>query len=160
VHPRSSALTAYQNAALAERCKALVARVRQAEEALNPASNALTLAVAKNYFHVLAYKDEYEVARLYTDGQFQRELAQQFDGDFQLRFHIGASWITGGQPRKVAFGPWLLTGMKWLAKLRFLRGGMLDPFSWQSDRKLERRLIGEFEQQVEALLGGLTLDAL
>lgn len=160
LHHRSSALTAYQNAALAERYKTLVARVRQAEEALNPASNALTLAVAKNYFHVLAYKDEYEVARLYTDGQFQRELAQQFDGDFQLRFHIGASWITGGQPRKVAFGPWLLTGMKWLAKLRFLRGGMLDPFSWQSDRKLERRLIGEFEQQVEALLGGLTLDTL
>ena len=60
----------------------------------------------------------------------------------------------------MAFGPWLLTGMKWLAKLRFLRGGMLDPFSWQSDRKLERRLIGEFEQQVEALLGGLTLDTL
>lgn len=160
LHHRSSALTAYQNAALAERYKALVGRVRQAEEALNPASSALTLAVAKNYYHVLAYKDEFEVARLYTDGGFQRELAQQFDGDYQLRFHIGAGWITGGQPRKVAFGPWLLTGMKWLAKLRFLRGTLLDPFAWQTDRKLERRLIGEFEQQVDALLGGLTLDAL
>lgn len=160
LHHRSSALTAYQNAALAERYKTLVGRVRQAEEALNPASSALTLAVAKNYYHVLAYKDEFEVARLYTDGGFQRELAQQFDGDYQLRFHIGAGWITGGQPRKVAFGPWLLTGMKWLAKLRFLRGTLLDPFAWQADRKLERRLIGEFEQQVDALLGGLTLDAL
>lgn len=160
LHHRSSALTAYQNAALAERYKALVGRVRQAEEALNPASSALTLAVAKNYYHVLAYKDEFEVARLYTDGGFQRELAQQFDGDYQLRFHIGAGWITGGQPRKVAFGPWLLTGMKWLAKLRFLRGTLLDPFAWQADRKLERRLIGEFEQQVDALLGSLTLDAL
>ncbi|PTU67383.1 indolepyruvate ferredoxin oxidoreductase family protein [Chromobacterium sp. Panama] len=160
LHHRASALTAYQNAALAERYKALVGRVRQAEEALNPASSALTLAVAKNYYHVLAYKDEFEVARLYTDGGFQRELAQQFDGDYQLRFHIGAGWITGGQPRKVAFGPWLLTGMKWLAKLRFLRGTLLDPFAWQADRKLERRLIGEFEQQVDALLGGLTLDAL
>ncbi|MCP1291204.1 indolepyruvate ferredoxin oxidoreductase family protein [Chromobacterium sp. S0633] len=160
LHHRATALTAYQNAALAERYKALVGRVRQAEEALNPASSALTLAVAKNYFHVLAYKDEFEVARLYTDGGFQRELAQQFDGDYQLRFHIGAGWITGGQPRKVAFGPWLLTGMKWLAKLRFLRGTLLDPFAWQADRKLERRLIGEFEQQVDALLGGLTLDAL
>lgn len=160
LHHRATALTAYQNAALAERYKALVGRVRQAEEALNPASSALTLAVAKNYYHVLAYKDEFEVARLYTDGGFQRELAQQFDGDYQLRFHIGAGWITGGQPRKVAFGPWLLTGMKWLAKLRFLRGTLLDPFAWQADRKLERRLIGEFEQQVDALLGGLTLDAL
>lgn len=160
LHHRATALTAYQNAALAERYKALVARVRQTEEALNPASSALTLAVAKNYYHVLAYKDEYEVARLYTDGSFQRELAQQFDGDYQLRFHIGAGWITGGQPRKVAFGPWLLTGMKWLAKLRFLRGTLLDPFARQADRKLERRLIGEFERQVEDLLSGLTLDAL
>jgi indolepyruvate ferredoxin oxidoreductase len=65
---------------------------------------------------VLAYKDEYEVARLYTDGDFLRELASQFDGDYQLRFHIGASWVTGGVAKKIAFGPWLFKGMKLLAR--------------------------------------------
>ena len=89
-----------------------------------------------------------------------RELASQFEGDYQLRFHIGASWVTGGVAKKIAFGPWLFKGMKLLAKLRFLRGTALDPFGWQSDRKLERRLITEFEQLIGALLSGLSLDNL
>ncbi len=160
MHHRAKELVAYQNQALAERYKALVEQVVRAEQAVNPASSALALAVARGYFHVLAYKDEYEVARLYTDGDFLRELASQFDGDYRLRFHIGAGWITGHQPKKVAFGPWLLHGMKLLAKLRFLRGSVLDPFGWQADRKLERQLIGEFEQQVHSVLDGLNADNL
>ncbi|WP_293760705.1 indolepyruvate ferredoxin oxidoreductase family protein [uncultured Aquitalea sp.] len=158
MHHRAKELTAYQNAALAERYKALVEQTSHKETALNPASNALTLAVARAYYHVLAYKDEYEVARLFTDGEFQRELASQFEGDYQLRFHIGASWVTGGHARKIAFGPWLLRGMKLLARLRFLRGSAFDPFGWQKDRQLERRLIVEFESLVEKLLAALTVD--
>ena len=160
LHHRAKELLNYQNQALAERYKALVGKVQAAEQALNPASSSLSLAVARAYFHVLAYKDEYEVARLYTDGDFLRELASQFDGDYQLRFHIGASWVTGGVAKKIAFGPWLFKGMKLLARLRFLRGTALDPFGWQSDRKLERRLITEFEQLVDGLLSGLSLDNL
>ncbi|OWY41116.1 indolepyruvate ferredoxin oxidoreductase [Xenophilus sp. AP218F] len=160
VHHRASLLVAYQNAALAERYKALVQRVKQAEEALNPASNALTLAVARNYYHLLAYKDEYEVARLYSDGEFQRELAGQFEGDYHLRFHIGVAWLTGGKAVKIPFGPWLMPAMKLLSRLRFLRGTALDPFAWQADRKLERQLIVEFERQLQDLLGRLTLETL
>jgi indolepyruvate ferredoxin oxidoreductase len=160
MHHRARELVAYQNQALAERYKALVDQVVHAEQAVNPASSALALAVARGYFHVLAYKDEYEVARLYTDGDFLLELANQFDGDYQLRFHIGAGWITGHQPKKVAFGPWLLKGMKLLAKMRFLRGSALDPFGWQADRKLERQLIVEFEQLVSSVLAGLNADNL
>ncbi|AUH53141.1 indolepyruvate ferredoxin oxidoreductase [Chromobacterium sp. ATCC 53434] len=160
VHHRATLLTAYQNDKLAERYKALVQRVRQAEEAAQPGSTALTLAAARAYHHLLAYKDEYEVARLYSDGEFLRELATQFDGDYKLRFHIGVAWLTRGQPRKIAIGAWLMPAMKLLAKLRFLRGGALDPFAWQTDRKLERRLIAEFEQGLPALLAGLSADKL
>ncbi|WP_043613523.1 indolepyruvate ferredoxin oxidoreductase family protein [Chromobacterium violaceum] len=160
VHHRATLLAAYQNARLAERYKALVQQVRQAEEAAQPGSTALTLAAARAYHHLLAYKDEYEVARLYSDGEFQREVAAQFDGDYKLRFHIGVAWLTGGKPRKIAFGPWLMPAMKMLAKLRFLRGTALDPFAWQDDRKLERRLIAEFERELPALLAKLSPDAL
>ncbi|WP_046168477.1 indolepyruvate ferredoxin oxidoreductase family protein [Chromobacterium vaccinii] len=160
VHHRSTLLAAYQNGALAERYKALVQQVRQAEEAAQPGSTALTLAAARAYHHLLAYKDEYEVARLYSDGEFQREVAAQFDGDYKLRFHIGVAWLTRGQPRKIAIGSWLMPAMKLLAKLRFLRGTALDPFAWQDDRKLERQLIAEFEQELPALLAKLTPDTL
>ncbi|SCK12370.1 indolepyruvate ferredoxin oxidoreductase family protein [Vogesella sp. LIG4] len=157
LHHRSKELTAYQNDKLAARYKALVERVKQAEEQVNPASSALTLAVAKNYYHLLAYKDEYEVARLYSDGEFQRELAAQFDGDFKLTFHFGASWMTGHQPKKINLGPWALKVMGVLARFKGLRGTALDPFGWQSDRKLERELIVEFEQLVNELTGKLKL---
>ncbi|QND82565.1 Indolepyruvate ferredoxin oxidoreductase [Chromobacterium vaccinii] len=160
VHHRSTLLAAYQNGALAERYKALVQQVRQAEEAAQPGSTALTLAAARAYHHLLAYKDEYEVARLYSDDEFQREVAAQFDGDYKLRFHIGVAWLTRGQPRKIAIGSWLMPAMKLLAKLRFLRGTALDPFAWQDDRKLERQLIAEFEQELPALLAKLTPDTL
>ncbi|UTH75979.1 indolepyruvate ferredoxin oxidoreductase family protein [Chromobacterium sp. IIBBL 290-4] len=160
VHHRATLLTAYQNEALAERYKALVQQVKQAEEAVNPGSSALTLAAARVYYHLLAYKDEYEVARLYSDGEFLRDVASQFDGDYKLRFHIGVAWLTGGQARKIPFGPWLMPAMKLLAKFRFLRGGALDPFAWQADRKLERQLIAEFEQGLPGQLASLTAETL
>ncbi len=152
VHHRATFLQGYQNEALAQRYRALVDRVKAVEDALKPGSQVLTLAVARSYFHVLAYKDEYEVARLYTDGEFLRDLGSQFEGDYRLNFHLGASWMTGGKPRKLTLGSWVLQGMKLLKQLRFLRGSAFDPFGWQSDRKLERRLIGEYETLVDTLL--------
>lgn len=160
VHYRANYLVSYQNEALAQRYKTLVQQVRQREEAIAPNSQLLTLAVAKTYFQLLAYKDEYEVARLYSDGEFQRTLAEQFEGSYRLTFHIGASWLTRGQARKVSLGPWLMTGMRWLAKLKFLRGTRLDPFAWQEDRRFERRLIGEFEQWLGTTLAQLNADTL
>ncbi|KMJ52732.1 indolepyruvate ferredoxin oxidoreductase [Vogesella sp. EB] len=156
LHHRSKELVAYQDEKLAERYKALVARVQAAEEQARPGSSALALAVAKNYYHLLAYKDEYEVARLYSDGVFQRELAAQFDGTLKLTFHFGASWMTGHQPRKINLGQWALKAMAIIAHGKRLRGTALDPFGYQADRKLERQLIVEFETLVDELCGKLT----
>ncbi|MBI3143762.1 MAG: indolepyruvate ferredoxin oxidoreductase family protein [Pseudogulbenkiania sp.] len=160
LHHRAKLLTAYQNARLAERYKALVQRVKAAEDGVKPGSHALTLAVARSYYHVLAYKDEYEVARLYTDGEFLRALDGTFEGDYTLHIQLGASWMTGGKEKKVSFGSWMLPAMKVLARLRFLRGTPLDVFGWQADRKLERQLIGEYETLVDTLLKGLKADNL
>ncbi|MDN0077193.1 indolepyruvate ferredoxin oxidoreductase family protein [Crenobacter sp. SG2303] len=160
LHDRMSRLTAYQDAKLAERYRTRLQAIRTAEERAKPGSTALTVAVAKAYYHLLAYKDEYEVARLYTDGEFARQLDAEFDGDFKLHFHLGAGWLTGGKPKKVSFGPWLLTAMKWVAKLKVLRGTPLDLFGWQADRKLERQLIAEFEALLDELETSLNRDKL
>lgn len=152
VQQRSALLTAYQNAALAARYRALTEQVQQAEMRANPASTRLALAVAHSYARLLAYKDEYEVARLYSDGAFMAQLAASFEGDYRLVFQLAPSWLSGKNHNKRAFGPWMLTAMKWLAKLKFLRHTAFDPFGWQADRKLERLLIARFEQQIKILL--------
>ena len=105
---------------------------------------------------MLAYKDEYEVARLYSDGEFQRALNEQFDGDLKLTFHFGASWMTGHQPKKVNLGPWAMKALGVIARFKGLRGSALDPFGWQADRRLERAMITEFENLVAELCGRLS----
>jgi indolepyruvate ferredoxin oxidoreductase len=162
---RSAHLTDYQNAKLAARYRDLVKRVRDA--AIDGGfGDALPRAVAINYAKLLAYKDEYEVARLYTDGRFEQQLRDQFEGDFKLSFNLAPPVLGGakdalGRPRKRAFGPWLLPLFRGLAKLRWLRGTALDIFSYSPDRKLERELIGAYEKdvaQVLSVLSPLTLD--
>ncbi|BEV72792.1 MULTISPECIES: indolepyruvate ferredoxin oxidoreductase family protein [unclassified Paludibacterium] len=160
VHQRSQMLLAYQNGKLAARYRKLVERVREAESRLTPNRSPLTLAVAKTYAQLLAYKDEFEVARLYSDGEFLSEIRSAFEGDVRLHFHLGPSWMTHGKATKKTLGPWALKAMRLLAAMRFLRGTALDPFAWQTDRKLERQWIGEFEQMVEQLIHGLTADNL
>lgn len=150
----------YQNKKLAERYQRLVLRVKAAEENVKKGNTTLALAVARSYFHVLAYKDEYEVARLYTDGEFLRELREVFEGDIRLNFYFGAGWLVNNALKKVRLGAWAFSAMKFLAKLRFLRGSIFDIFGWQADRKLERRLIREFEQLVESLLSEITTENL
>ena len=157
---RRAALTDFQDAAYAQRYAALVARVRAAEQSVQPGSEALAEAVARNYFRLLAYKDEYEVARLYSDPEFERALAATFEGDWRLRFHLAIPLFSRsdpntGLPKKFVYGGWMRAAMRLLAKLKFLRGSVLDVFGRTAERRLERALIGEYEQTVETLLAGL-----
>jgi indolepyruvate ferredoxin oxidoreductase len=118
-------------------------------------STALTEAVAKNLFKLMAYKDEYEVARLYTNGHFARQVAAAFEGDnLRYEFHLAPPLLARkdpatGVPRKMSFGPWMLTAFSVLARLRGLRGTPLDVFGYTRERKTERQLIRDYE----ALLG-------
>jgi indolepyruvate ferredoxin oxidoreductase len=153
-------LLAYQDAAYAEDYQQFVARVKTAEESLGTGSTGLTQAVARNLFHLMAYKDEYEVARLHTDGKFMAELQEVFEGDFDVTWNMSPPLISRedpntGRPEKKEFGNWMQTAMKFLAGLKGLRGGALDIFGYSADRQLERALIGEYKALVEELLAGL-----
>ncbi len=157
VEDRAQRLSAYQNAAYAARYHELVERVRQAD---TDAEQRLSKAVARYYFKLLAYKDEYEVARLYSDAAFRKQLEAQFEGDYQLQFHLAPSWLSKpdpvtGQPRKRAFGPWMFKAFAVLARFKFLRGTLLDPFGHSAERKLERELIEDYEATVAYLLAEL-----
>ncbi|WP_252271428.1 indolepyruvate ferredoxin oxidoreductase family protein [Pseudomonas subflava] len=154
VADRMARLTAYQDAAYAQRYLDLVTRVRQADSG---ADQALSRAVARYYFKLLAYKDEYEVARLYSEPAFRQRLEAQFEGDYQLQFHLAPSWLAKPDPRtgapiKRTFGPWMLKAFAVLARFKFLRGSVIDPFGHSAERKVERELIGEYEELVELLL--------
>ncbi|THF55633.1 indolepyruvate ferredoxin oxidoreductase family protein [Pseudothauera rhizosphaerae] len=154
---RSEHLAAYQNAAYAARYRTLVERVRDAETRLaaDPAL-PLTRAVAQGYAKLLAYKDEYEVARLFTNGRFRRALEETFEGELRLSFHMAPPLLVkpkdGAPPAKVRYGPWLLRAMKWLARGKVLRGTRLDPFGHTAERRMERTLAARYADLVEALL--------
>ena len=157
---RSAFLTEYQNAALAERYRGLVKRVRDAATD-GGYGDALPRAVAINYAKLLAYKDEYEVARLFTDGKFEKQLRDQFEGEFKFNFNLAPPILGGGldalgRPKKRAFGPWMMPVFRTLAKLRFLRGTPFDIFGYSPDRKLERDSIAGYEKDVATVLGLLS----
>jgi indolepyruvate ferredoxin oxidoreductase len=162
---RSAFLRDYQDEKLAERYRKLVAQVRDA--ALNGGfGEELPRAVAINYAKLLAYKDEYEVARLYTDGRFEKQIRDQFDGDFKIKFNLAPPIMAGGKdalgrPKKRAFGPWLMPVFRLLAKMRHLRGTAFDIFAQTPHRRLERDLIAGYEKDVAhvlTVLSPLTLD--
>jgi indolepyruvate ferredoxin oxidoreductase len=155
---RAAFLTDYQDAAYAGRYRALVDKVRAAEAPLG--STRLAEAVAKNHFKLLAIKDEYEVARLHADPAFHARIASVFEGDYRLNFHLAPPLLAKtdpvtGLPKKRAYGPWMLTAFRWLAKLKFLRGGPLDVFGRTAERRMERALIDEYERDVAELLARL-----
>jgi indolepyruvate ferredoxin oxidoreductase len=156
---RVAFLADYQDAAYAKRYADLVARVRRVETGRAPGSTDLSEAVARYAFKLMAYKDEYEVARLYTSGEFRRRLAQQFEGDYTLRFHLAPPLLARrdarGHPAKREFGPWVFTAFRLLAKLRFLRGTPLDVFGYTAERRGERALAQAYFATVERLLDGL-----
>jgi indolepyruvate ferredoxin oxidoreductase len=158
---RTQELTAYQDAAYAARYKTLINKVKQAEASNAQGMEGLTETVARYAYKLMAYKDEYEVARLYTDGRFRNQLAAAFEGDFELQFHLAPPLFTKINPEtglrdKTTYGAWMLPAMKLLAKMKGLRGTMLDPFGYSAERKTERRMIGEYEAMVEEILSGLT----
>lgn len=159
---RKADLTGYQNAALAGRYAALVDEVRAAEAKLG-GGEALTEAVARGYFKLLAYKDEYEVARLYAENDFLKRVHERFQGDFRLHVHLAPPLLSRPDPatgriEKREYGPWMLRAFAALAKLRFLRGSPLDPFGYTAERRMERRLIGEYETVIRELLAHLSAD--
>jgi indolepyruvate ferredoxin oxidoreductase len=154
-------LTAYQDGAYAERYAATVERVRRREaEATGDADGPVATAAAKSLLKLMAYKDEYEVARLYADPQFKRALEAQFEGDLKLQFHLAPPALSrpkdGQPPRKRTFGAWMLPAFRLLAKGRRLRGSALDVFGRTDERRMERRLIGEYQARLDELLPRLT----
>ena len=157
---RSALLRDYQNEKLAARYRDLVERVKTAASGAG-LSEDLPRAVAINYAKLLAYKDEYEVARLFTDGKFEQSIRDQFEGDFTLNFNLAPPLLGGGKdalgrPRKREFGPGMMKGFRLLAKMRTLRGTPLDIFGYSADRRLERDLIRGYENDVEFLLDKLS----
>ncbi|HRO28471.1 MAG TPA: indolepyruvate ferredoxin oxidoreductase family protein, partial [Luteimonas sp.] len=152
-------LTEYQDAKYAKRYADFVAKVREAERVKAPGSTDLSEAVARYFFKLMAYKDEYEVARLYTSGEFLRRIEQQFDGDYKLRFHLAPPLLAKrndkGELVKREYGPWMLKAFGLLAKLRFLRGGTFDVFGRTEERRMERALIDDYERTIGGLLDRL-----
>jgi indolepyruvate ferredoxin oxidoreductase len=164
VERRVKFLTAYQNSAYAARYRALVDKVKAVEAARTPGHCELTEAVARYLFKLMAYKDEYEVARLYTDGAFLKQVETEFDGDnLRFEFHLAPPLLarrdkTTGLPRKMSFGPWLLPAFRLLAKFKGLRGTPFDPFGRTLERRTERKLIGDYEAMLDEVLAKLKPD--
>jgi indolepyruvate ferredoxin oxidoreductase len=161
VRRRAAFLTQYQNAGYAKRFEAFVETVRAAEARLGK-GDALAKAVAKNLSKLMAYKDEYEVARLFTDGEFQKQLTETFEGDLTVKFHLAPPLLAKrdaqGQPVKAQYGAWMKYAFRVLAKLKGLRGGAFDPFGHAEERRRERQLITDYEALIEQVITTLSAD--
>ncbi len=159
VDHRKKFLTGYQNKAYADRYESLVKKVKAVDTKLK--RNEFGLSVAKYYAKLLAIKDEYEVARLFTDSVFMKELRDQFEGPVKLNFYLAPPLLSKKDPftghmQKKKYGPWMMMGFKVLAKLKGLRGTPFDIFGYTKDRKKERALIKEYEDRITYLLDKLT----
>ncbi len=157
VAKRVAFLADYQNPAYAAQYQAFVEKVRVAETPLN--NSKLSEAVARYLFKLMAYKDEYEVARLHTDKTFLDKVAGQFEGDYKLHYHLAPPLLAKkndkGELQKQSFGPWMLSAFRVLAKLKGLRGTAFDVFGYTEERKTERALIAEYRSSIDELLQGL-----
>jgi len=161
IERRITYLTEYQDAAYGRRYAAMVERVREIEAACVAGGTNLTRTVATALFKLMSYKDEYEVARLYTQTDFLKRVADQFEGPYDLNFHLAPPTQGNRDPetghlRKRAYGPWMLSLFRLLAKLRRLRGTPFDIFGRSEERKTERRLIREYEAVIEQILDQLS----
>ncbi|MEP3045912.1 MAG: indolepyruvate ferredoxin oxidoreductase family protein [Roseibium sp.] len=157
-------LTAYQNANYAARYEALVGKIKAADELHGPGTLRLTQTVADLLYKVMAYKDEYEVARLYSDPAFKAKIAQRFENPKKLKVHLAPPFLANkmdpktGRPEKIPFGPWIFTAFRYLAKFKVLRGKWYDPFGRTAERKAERDLIAQYEADLSAILGRISGD--
>jgi indolepyruvate ferredoxin oxidoreductase len=162
VDRRAAFLTDYQNAAYARRYRNWVEKVRTVEAEKARGQCGLAEAVARYLFKLMAYKDEYEVARLYSETSFLERVKSTFDGDrLRFEFHLAPPLLTRrdpqtGEPKKMSFGPWMLRAFAVVAKFKFLRGTVFDPFGYTAERQTERRLVTEYEQLLDDLCGHLT----
>jgi indolepyruvate ferredoxin oxidoreductase len=154
---RAEFLTAYQNRVYADGYLAYVEKVRAAEAPLG--RTLLTESVARSLFKLMAYKDEYEVARLHAETGFQEKVSALFEGDFKINFHLAPPAIARrnekGELQKMKFGPAMLTGFRLLAKLRGLRGTPFDFFGRTEERKTERALIRQYRESMDSVLATL-----
>ncbi len=163
---RMDYLTAYQNKAYAQRYKAMVDKIAAREHELFGADQyTLTQIVARSYHKLLAYKDEYEVARLYSDGEFIKKLQSQFAGDYKIEFNLAPPLLSrkdpaSGRPKKIKFGSWMMHGFKTLARMKGLRGTPFDIFGYTAERKAERQLIKDYEAMIETVLTKLNAENL
>ena len=138
--------------------------MKETEETKTPGQTALTEAAARNLFKLMAYKDEYEVARLYTDGTFRKQIASTFEGDkLRLEFHLAPPLLAKkdkatGELKKQSYGPWMLTAFRVLKRFKFLRGTPLDPFGYSAERRTERKLIRDYEALLEEIMNRLAPD--
>jgi len=159
---RVAFLTDYQNAGYAAQYSDLVARVRQAESAVVEGGKPLRLTetVARYYFKLMAYKDEYEVARLHADPAFAQKIAGMFEGDYKVKFHMAPPLLarrdSKGHLVKREFGPWMMGAFRLLSRLRGLRGSALDVFGYTAERRTERELIVRYRDTLLGLLPRLT----
>ncbi|MBM3606872.1 MAG: indolepyruvate ferredoxin oxidoreductase family protein [Alphaproteobacteria bacterium] len=161
VSRRVEFLTAYQNAAYALRYQSAIENIARAEQSRTPAMQGLSIAAARYLFKLMAIKDEYEVARLYTDGSFAKQLHESFDGDLRLEFHLAPPLLARRDPatghlRKRSFGPWMMRAFRLLAAMKGLRGTRLDIFGRTAERRMERELLARYETQLAELANGLT----
>jgi indolepyruvate ferredoxin oxidoreductase len=157
---REEFLVGYQNRAYADRYRALLMQVAAVEQRVRPGSTALLDVVARNYFTVLAYKDEYEVARLHTESGFVESVKRNFGEGARMSFHFSPPLFARrdpatGRPKKYELGPWVLPILRGLAKLRWLRATKLDPFGLGSDRRLDRELLARYEAMLARTLAEL-----
>jgi indolepyruvate ferredoxin oxidoreductase len=158
---RAEQLAAYQDAALAVRYRARIAAIAEAERAKAPGRTGLAEAVAWSYHKLLAYKDEYEVARLFTDPTFERALSEQFEARGRLQFHLAPPLLARrdkrtGEPRKMTFGRWMLPVFRLLAKGKRLRGTAWDLFGYTRERRLERQSVADYEALLDEIAGRLS----
>ena len=135
-------------------------RVAKLEKERTPGRYGLAEAVARSLYKLMAYKDEYEVARLYSDGEFLKKLGSQFEGDYRITFHLAPPLIAErdpetGQLKKREFGGWMMPVFRLLASLKGLRGTAFDIFGYSDERKMERRLIGEYQSTIDSVLATL-----
>ena len=161
VERRAQFLAQYQDAAYAQRYRDLVALVERAEKERGRGHSGLAEAAARNLFKLMAYKDEYEVARLYTDGAFIEKLNRQFEGDFTLQFHLAPPLFARRDPntgelQKSAYGPWVFRAFKLLAALRGWRGTTFDIFGRTAERRMERQLIVDYAAHLREIAAALT----
>ena len=161
VERRVAYLTAYQNAAYAGRYRQWVEKAKVAEATRAPGKSGLADAVGRYLFKLMAYKDEYEVARLYADKSFAKQVRREVDGEnLRLYVHLAPPLLarpdkTTGEPKKITVGPWIFPLFALLAKFKFLRGTVLDPFGYSEERRTERALVREYGTMLEEVLARL-----